>query len=141
MVARQANARAEARQRRALANREAQKRKLAARERVVYVVKQSRMILADQTFVRVLRDNGIPTLPRHLVAGSHIESRDANFEQYSLDFVIAWSFMYPMLANHVIARQLDATWPGFTSELRDAFISLIAEGAISQSSAKVELSQ
>jgi hypothetical protein len=130
-------ARAEARQRRTAGDDEARQKAEAARCRVASALKSARAVLADSTFIGVLRSQGIKDVPRLLMTRaekghgitSELESRREKLGDGFLDFVIAWTFFFPLFASPAIAAYLDSTWPGFTSELKDAFISAMVEGS------------
>ena len=50
----------------------------------------------------------------------------------SLDFIVAWRFFASFLYDPVTAALLDSRWPGFSLELRDIFISIVADGPFPQ---------
>jgi hypothetical protein len=57
-----------------------------------------------------------------------LTASEGNFSDCALDFVVAWKFFAPLLSNSALVIHLDTHWPGFTLELRDVFISLVADG-------------
>jgi hypothetical protein len=130
-------ARAEARQRRTAGDDEARQKAEAARCRVASALKSARAVLADSTFIGVLRSHGIKDVPRFLMTRaekdhgitSELDSRREKLGDGFLDFVIAWKFFFPLFASPAIAAYLDSTWPGFTLELKDAFISAMVDGS------------
>jgi hypothetical protein len=132
-------ARAEARQRRTAGDDEARQKVEAARCRVASALKSARAVLADSTFIGVLRSHGIKDVPRFLMTRAEkghgitseleLDSRREKLDDGFLDFVIAWTFFFPLFASPAIADYLDSTWPGFTLELKDAFISAMVDGS------------
>jgi hypothetical protein len=92
-------------------------------------------ILADGAFIDLVRAHGVQSVPQLLVredapeqTGKAFASSDGHFPDCALDFAVAWRFFAPLLSNAALVTHLDARWPGFTLELRDVFISLVADG-------------
>ena len=128
--------RAEARQRRALAKDVACQKAGAICESVGSVVNKARLVLATEGFVEILRSQGIQTLPRCLATnaglthdiGDDPKAEKDRLDEVSLEFVIVWTFLFPLVTNPAIAINLEKMWPGFIQELKDAFITLVVEG-------------
>jgi len=127
--------RAEARGLRVLAKDQSRQNAKLTQERMVNAMRTARVIVVDESFVEMLRGQDIQSLPQLLVtkANPNKES-EGEFHDHSLDFVIAWTFFFPLFANPVIATYLEQSWPGFTIELKDAFISVVVDGPLSRAS-------
>ena len=76
-------------------------------------------------------------LPRHLVdsrqrstrfPGGNIKSAKDRLDEVSLQFVVAWTFIFPLLSNPEAVKFLEKAYPGFVLEMKDTFISLVTEG-------------
>ncbi len=128
--------RATARQRRALARTAAGEKAKAVCDRVASAVNKARWVLAEKSFADILRSQGVQTLPRclllknasiHVIGGNSVSDKD-KLSEVSLEFAIAWTFLFPLFDNPAIAGHLEKTWPGFILELKDAFITLVVEG-------------
>jgi hypothetical protein len=119
--------------RRALAKGAAQQQAEDRRHRVMEAVATARKILLEPSFIDLARACEIKSVPLLLVssAGSHTVE-DANGESekgdYALDFVVAWRFLFPLFSNSAITGYLEMFWPGFISEFKDTFISLVMYG-------------
>jgi hypothetical protein len=95
-----------------------------------------RCILSDGAFVDLVRAHGVQSLPRPLVredapdheTGTALTSSEGHLSDCALDFAVAWRFFAPLLTNAALVAHLDRRWPGFTLEVRDVFISLVADG-------------
>jgi hypothetical protein len=130
-------ARAKARQWKTLANDEALQKAKAARILAANAVEMARAILSDSSFTDILRSQGIKDAPRSLVTTARSpyattfspEPCKEKFDEETLDFIIAWTFFFPLFANPTIAAHLETTRPGFTCGLKDAFIALVVGGA------------
>jgi hypothetical protein len=128
--------RSERRHRRTLARKEALRTVNNNCDRVAIVLNKVRIALTDVTFIDLLRAQGVRTLPRPLVedeirtqrTGSHLTSSKEHLDEVSLNFVVAWTFLFPLFTNPIIATHMDRTWPGFILELKDSFIALVVEG-------------
>jgi hypothetical protein len=133
-------ARSEARQRRAQAKDEACRTASLTRERVASAVSRARLVLTDENFVGFLRMQGIQSLPRLLAThesppqktNAKSEPGGGRIGDGTLDFVMTWTFFFPLFANPTVAAHLEEAWPGFISELKDAFISQVVEGPLPQ---------
>lgn len=135
MTNRRSNARQTARRVRALAKDEAAQKTALAHVRVLNAVRMARVIIVDPSFADTLRSQGVQSVPQALMMqtipdrpGSDLEATRDHPSGPSLEFVIAWTFFYPLLANPVIAAHLHHMWPSFTVELKDAFIALVMHG-------------
>jgi hypothetical protein len=130
-------ARAKARQRKTLANDEALQKAKAARLLVANAVEMARAILSDSSFTDILRSQGIIDAPRSLVTAVRSSYATAfspepckeKFDEETLDFVIVWTFFFPLFSDPTIAAHLETARPGFTCGLKDAFIALVVGGA------------
>ena|SRR5438034_3293168 len=128
--------RSEMRRRRALAASTVIRKTDTACARTANTVNRARIVLADPAFTEILRTQGVQALPRLLTAKENRTSTiDGNLalakerlHEVSLEFVIAWTFFYPLFGNPVIAAHLNNAWPGFIPELKDTFIELVVEG-------------
>jgi hypothetical protein len=126
---------AEARQRKAAAQKIVLDKIATARLGGTRAVEKARLILADGGFVDLLCAQGIQTLPRCLVErrdfpahGEKGPSVQEGNQADSLDFVVAWAFMFPLFSKPEILNYLEAMWPGFIMEMKDAFIAQVIEG-------------
>lgn len=128
--------RAEARRRRALAQAADRQRTVAAYERVMKALSKSRQVLADDRFIAILRSRGIQTLPQCCAmpgASKRVARRKPPFskndpDDVSLEFVIAWRFLFPLFSQPAAKAYFEKTRPGFILEMKDAFIALVMEG-------------
>jgi hypothetical protein len=128
--------RSQAKLRVASAKRTADEKALVKRTRVAAALGLARTILADGAFTSLVRAHGVETLPQPLMTQDPPDGKTGNApkssERYAgdcaLDFAVAWRFFAPLLNNQAVVILLDTRWPGFTLELRDVFISLVADG-------------
>jgi hypothetical protein len=136
MIDKRVESRSEMRRRRALAASDAIRKTGAACDRTADAVDKARIVLVDPAFAELLRVQGVQTWPRPLTANED-QTRTADgslatakerLNEVSLEFVIAWTFFFPLFSNPVIAAYLDTTWPGFVGELKDTFIELVVQG-------------
>jgi hypothetical protein len=116
--------RAEARKRRVLEKLGADQRELVKHHRIGRALDQMRLILNDETFGNLIHTRGIQSVPR-LLSKDRAVTGDLD---RSLDFIVAWRFFSPFIYDLVTAALLDARWPGFSLELKDIFISIVADG-------------
>jgi hypothetical protein len=129
-------ARAEAKLRTALAIRAAEDRAGLRYARITATLDTVRSILADSAFIDILRTHGLQSLPRPFAVENAstdetcdaLRSSDEALNDRALDFAVAWRFFGPLLNYPSVAAYLDSHRPGFTLELRDVFISLVADG-------------
>lgn len=97
-------------------------------------VNRARLVVADPDFIKILLQNGIQSIPKCLAADaipSKLESGSnpkERLDRISLEFAVAWRFLYPLLANTQAKAHLETIWPGFISDLKDAFIALVVDG-------------
>jgi hypothetical protein len=117
--------RTEARKRRVLEKLGADQRELAKHLRIGRMLDQMKLIVADETFGNLVHTRGIQSVPRLL---SPDDSAKTDPLDRSLDFIIAWRFFAPFIYDPVTAALLDTRWPSFSLELRDIFISIVADG-------------
>jgi hypothetical protein len=128
--------RSEMRRRRTLERTDACERATAVCERVALVLSKARRILVDRRFAEILHSQGVQSLPLSLTADDGAPRRDGGkpapakdrLDKVSLEFAIAWTFLFPMFAKPVIANHLEEAWPGFILEMKDVFITLVVEG-------------
>ena len=134
---RRETSRAEARRRRKLAASDLTNKVRAVHEQVASTVNKTRRVLADKTFRVLLHSQGVRTVPRHLVdsrqrstrfPGGNIKSAKDRLDEVSLQFVVAWTFIFPLLSNPEAVKFLEKAYPGFVLEMKDTFISLVTEG-------------
>jgi hypothetical protein len=92
------------------------------------VVSETRVVLTDGEFVKLLRSEGVQTFPRFL---TNVKAPDESGDGLSLDFVITWAFLAPLCARPLIASYLANRWSGFIPQARAAFAMLAANGAFS----------
>lgn len=122
-----------ARRRRALLRKEAVKRAQAVKERLADVVTNARAALADAGFRSLLRSHGTTSFPAPLLKAKRSKKADSvghqkRANEVSLDFLIAWSFFFPLFANREIVTFLKTNRPGFIEAMKDAFIAIVIEG-------------
>jgi hypothetical protein len=117
--------RAEARKRRVFEQLGADQRELTKHIRIGKALDLLRLIVADDTFGTLMQTHGVHCVPE-LLAHDRIPRTEA--VDRSLDFVVAWRFFTPFLYEPVTAAVLESRWPGFPLELRDIFISIVADG-------------
>lgn len=117
--------RSEARKRRLLEKLGNDQRELIQHARIGRALDQMRVIVADETFGKLAHTHGIQSVPQLLL--NREESNSCSLDR-SLDFVIAWRFFSQFLYEPMTAAFLDNRWPGFSLELRDIFIALVADG-------------
>ncbi|MBI3700843.1 MAG: hypothetical protein HY242_10420 [Afipia sp.] len=109
----------------------------AAQLRVKYTVSKIKEVLADSVFRKKLAGEGVKTIPVLFAAEANSALSNANtpkreLDDVALEFAAAWAFFYPLLSNRAIVDYLQATWPEFVVELRDAFILLVLNGPFPQ---------
>jgi hypothetical protein len=126
--------RAQAKLRTASARRAAEEQAGVRHARIAAALGTVRSILADGAFIDFVRAHGVQSLPRPLLmqdaseTGKALTSGEEHLSDCALEFAVAWRFFAPLLVIPALATHLDARWPGFTLELRDVFISLVADG-------------
>jgi hypothetical protein len=104
--------------------------------RIASALGDARAILADDAFIDLVRAHGVVSLPLPLVThgalnhepGNELTPGEEHLSDSALGFAIAWKFFAPLLRNPAVVIYLDTRWPGFTLELRDVFIALVADG-------------
>lgn len=117
--------RAESRRRRVLEKLGADQREATKHIRIGKALDQMRSVVTDNMFVRLAHLHGIQSIPQLLTDPSSSPKHDLD---RSLDFVIAWRFFAPMIYHPTTGAYLDQNWPGFSLELRDIFIMIVADG-------------
>lgn len=117
--------RVESRKRRVLEKLGADQRELVKHIRIGKALEQLRLVLADETFRRLMHVNGIQSVPELLLQADRPEESAMD---RSLAFVIAWRFFSPFLYNPTTAAYLSTRWPDLSLELKDTFISIVADG-------------
>jgi hypothetical protein len=128
--------RAQAKLRTASVRRTEEEQAVAKHARIMAALARGRSILADNAFINLVRAHGIQSLPRPLLMrdapdheiGKASTSDEEHLSDCALEFAVAWRFFAPLLIIPALVTHLDARWPGFTLELRDVFISLVADG-------------
>jgi len=127
--------RAEQRGRRVLARQAACERVEATYGQVAHVVQIARHIFVDEDFADVLRSQGVQTIPQtappaHSIRdlARHAKSGNDRLDEGALEFVMIWTFLYPLLPNPAVTDYLERNWFGFIQELKDTFITLVIEG-------------
>lgn len=120
--------RAEARRRRVLSKLGADQREAAKHFRVGRAIAALRQIVADETFRKLIFTHGIQSVPELLTRDHSDDSYEKNVLDASLDFIVAWRFFSPFLYEPLTAQLIEARWPGLGLELRDLFISIVADG-------------
>jgi hypothetical protein len=134
MTSKRARERAEARQRWMREKADAHDRTRRVKERVTTALGKARFILADREFRELLRLRSVQSMPRFptttSIDGEFVETdiKPERLNEISLEFTAMWCFLFPLLQDAVIARHLEDAWPGFSGELKDAFISLVIDG-------------
>jgi hypothetical protein len=121
--------RAEARKRRVLETLGADQRELTKHLRIGKALVQMRLIIADETFCKLIHAHGMQSIPGLLSQHRGLQTEPLD---RSLDFIVAWRFFAPFLYDAVTATFLDTRWPGFSLELRDIFILIVADGPFPQ---------
>lgn len=117
--------RAESRKRRVLEKLGDDQRETIRHIRIGKALEQMRAIVSDETFSKFIYTRGIQSIPRLLTQEHNSEVQPLD---RSLDFVIAWRFFSPFIYDAVTSAFIDKRWPGFSLELRDIFISIVADG-------------
>jgi hypothetical protein len=128
--------RAQAKLRAASARRTAEEQAGVRHARIAAALGTVRSILADGAFIDFVRAHGVQSLPRPLLmrdasdheTGKALTSGEERLSDCALEFAVAWRFFAPLLKIPALVTHLDARWPGFTLELRDVFIALVADG-------------
>lgn len=106
----------------------ADQREAAKHLRVSRALDTMRNVLADETFAKLASAHGIDTIPNFLIGPSAPRPVHETPLDLSLNFLVAWRFFSPFLYEPMLAHLLDKRWPGFGLELRDIFISIVADG-------------
>jgi hypothetical protein len=117
--------RAETRKRRVLEQLGADQREFAKHIRIGKALELMTLVIADESFAALMQTHGLHSIPK-LLSQERVPRSEA--VDRSLDFVVAWRFFAPFLYDQVTAALLDSRWPGFSLELRDIFISIVADG-------------
>lgn len=125
--------RAKARQRRAEARATANREAESARRCVASVVSRAQEVIASRAFVECAHKHAVTSVPAFLSPklGANIEGEVPGSQEFgdrALDFVIVWKFLYPLFSTPEIAEEFERNWPGFISEMKDAFILLVTHG-------------
>jgi hypothetical protein len=126
--------RAQAKLRTAATKRIAEEQATVRYARIAAMLGAIRYILNDNVFVELVRAQGVQSLPRPLLANDAPAGADTaasskrHLDHPALNFAVAWRFFAPLLGNPALVSHLDTNWPGFTLELRDVFISIVADG-------------
>lgn len=116
--------RSESRKRRILEKLGADQREVIKHVRIGNVLNQLKLVVADETFNKFIHTHGVQSIPELFIKqDSFPDTLDR-----SLAFVVAWRFFSPFLYDPVTAAFLDTRWPGLTLEMRDIFISIVADG-------------
>jgi hypothetical protein len=114
-------------------------------EDVSAAVRQAHLIIHDPGFVALLRAGGIESVPRCLVAQPKKKGRRSRLidrgpaRDYSLEFVIVWTFFYPLFSNPSILQYLDVHQSAFIPQMKDAFIALVIDGPLPSQRPAVEV--
>jgi hypothetical protein len=133
--------RAETRRLRLLAEGQSRERAASTHRHIEKAMRKAQTIVSDQSFRETVYAQGIESVPELLVRRGRPKKAATASEQLSkryhrdrsLDFIVVWAFFFPLLANRAVAAFLDETWPGFITELKDAFIHLVVDGPIPES--------
>jgi len=137
MSERQGLSRRQARERRASVERDALHKVNANCELAANALKRAGSVVADPGFLKILLQSGLQSIPKFLdvdpVGSIDQSGKNQNFtnehlDRISLEFAVAWKFLHPFLYNTQAKAYLETTWPGFISELKDAFIALVIDG-------------
>lgn len=128
--------RSELRRRRALAKGESLSRARQNLKMVSRVVADAKKVIEDPAFVAIARELGCPSIPspvsRERVTASEIGSEEeivpGRLKEAALEFVVIWTFLFPLLDKPAIVECLELRCPGFISRLKDAFIGLVVDG-------------
>ena len=134
MTSKRARERAAARQRWMREKSDAHERTRRVKERVTAALGKAKFVLADREFLELLRLRSVQSMPRFLattsIGGEFVEAdiKPERMHEISLEFTAVWCFLAPLLEDAVIARHLKEAWPGFSGELKDAFIALVIDG-------------
>lgn len=115
--------REEARKRRVLSKLGADQRERSRHLRITRALEQSRLVLSDCEFLRLIHLQGFDSAPTFLLENEREESA----LDRTLEFVVTWRFFAPLLYDPITSEMLDARWPGFGIELRDIFISIVSD--------------
>ncbi|MDB5618387.1 hypothetical protein [Tardiphaga sp.] len=110
---------------------EAERRAEERWTRVVDLVTASRVLFKTEAFIQMVRDAGIKSVPVQMLSGEGIgwsTGRPDGSSQCTLDFVVAWKFLYPMFSNPSIYEFLENWRPGIVLDFKDTFISLVMFG-------------
>ena len=126
-------------ERREIAARKALRRKAAAEksaaiyERITSVVDKVHLMLTEKDFAHVLRGAGLHSVPGCLRrppanAISNLPLEKDPLGEISLEFVVVWKFLFPLLETPAMKNFLELASPGFVLQFKDAFITLVTEG-------------
>ncbi|MGN6285496.1 MAG: hypothetical protein ACTHM2_10130 [Afipia sp.] len=120
-----------ARLRRLVAKRVAEQNVLARRIRVGEMLDRVRVIVTDTAFIAIAAGQGVKTAPTRLCEEGSTVSTSVSVQDFAdnaLKFVVAWKFLFPMIADPAIASFIERRWPGFIGDFKDTFISLVMHG-------------
>jgi hypothetical protein len=133
--------RAETRRLRLLAEGQSRERAGLTQRHMAKAMRKAQTIVSDQSFREIVQAQGIDSVPELLVRQGRPRKAATGSEQLSkryrgdrsLDFIIVWTFFFPLFANKPVVTFLEETWPGFIAEVKDAFILLVVDGPIPES--------
>jgi hypothetical protein len=114
-----------------VAKQVAEQNVLARRIRVGKVLDLAQEIVTDTEFINIIVSQGIKTAPSRLYKARLPEHDSISVESFAdnaLKFVVAWKFLFPMIADPAIASFIERRWPRFIGDFKDTFISLVMHG-------------
>jgi hypothetical protein len=106
------------------------------RGQVGNAIERARRIAANRHFIEGIRATGVQTISLCLDAKRYSKSGIGKddvsggdmLDAVALEFVMVWTFLFPLFSNPAITKLLDEKCPGFIAEMKDAFITLVIEG-------------
>lgn len=120
--------RMESRVRRAQFKARSERKAKESREQAAAALDRIRSTISDPSFRDLLKDAGVTSAPKRLMAVRSSPGQDYRILDSALDFAVAWKFLYPMFRDPKTSSEIDKNWPGFISQVKDAFISLAVDG-------------
>jgi hypothetical protein len=115
---------------------DAYKDAIDARDQVREVLPRIVTLFGDKEFIDLLRFAGVQSRP--VISGDESTSDDeafsGRFGRDTLRFLVAWTFLSPLLANPMILAYFSARQPQFVSDLHAAAEALRRHGFFIKSS-------
>jgi len=97
-----------------------------SQERATATLKRLTLALSDQRLVKALAKQTHAGIPTGLLSADRVTAKHRI--DPTVQFLIVWKFLYPLLSDQTLVRTLDQLSPGLVQEVKDAFIAIIMDG-------------